>query len=240
MRAALLVLAVVVCGCKTVSSIRAPESRPGNRGYIYGGPPQSAREVPAPQPEGFEALINAVKSAVAVAEKESAPEKRGEAAKRGIVAARRARELRPDRVEGHYWYAIAVGLLADADRSYGLSAVAEMEAALRRAIEIDERYDNAGPLRVLGLLLLRAPAPPTSIGSPRKALRLLQRAVELFPEYAENYLYLGEALREAGRADEARTAWEKVLNLPAPPGRALEAAEWKKQAGKHLNEQSQR
>jgi tetratricopeptide (TPR) repeat protein len=143
--------------------------------------------------------------------------------------------LEPSRVEGHYWYAINVGFLADVDRSYGLAAVAEMEPALKRAGEIDERYDDAGPLRVLGILYLRTPGPPVSIGSPRKGLRLLQRAVELFPEYPENYLYLGEALREAGREEEARAAWQKGLSLAAPADRQLEGKRWKQEMQRHLN-----
>ena len=147
--------------------------------------------------------------------------------KRGIVLARHGRELDTERVECQYWYAINVGLLADADRSYGLDAVGEMETALKRAVEIDERYDYAGPLRVLGILHLRTPAPPASIGSPRKGLRLLQRATELFPDYQENYLYLAEALRDNDRADEARQAVTKVLDANAWPDRQFESTKWK-------------
>ena len=130
--------------------------------------------------------------------------------KQGVVLARRARELNPLGVEGHYYYALTVGLLADLDRGYGLNAVAEMETALRRALELDERFDRAGALRLLGILHLRTPAPPVSIGSPRKGLRLLQRAVELFPDDPENQLYLAEALRDNGRTDEARVVLGKI------------------------------
>jgi len=161
---------------------------------------------------------------------------RKDAAKRGIVLARQARELKPDRVEGHYWYAINVGLLADVDRAYGLDAVGEMEAALKRAIALDERYDFGGPLCVLGLLHLRTPSPPVSIGSPRKGLCLLQRAVELFPYYPENYLYLAEALRDTGKPDEARDAVNKVLQAPPLPDQQFESAKWKQDARKLLSE----
>jgi tetratricopeptide (TPR) repeat protein len=109
-----------------------------------------------------------------------------------------------------------------------------MEAALRRAINIDERYDFAGPLRVLGILLLRTPGPPTSIGSPRKGLRLLQRAVELFPDYPENYLYLAEALRDNERPNDARAALTKVLDAPPWPDRQFESGQWKAEAQKVL------
>jgi tetratricopeptide (TPR) repeat protein len=161
---------------------------------------------------------------------------RKDAAKRGIVVSRHARELKPDRVEGHYWYALNVGLLADVDRSYGLNAVTEMQMALNRAIELDERYDFGGPLCVLGLLHLRTPAPPVSIGSPRKGLRLLQRAVELFPDYPENYVYLAEALRDTGKPDEARKAINVVLQAPPLPDQQFESAKWKQDAQKLLSE----
>lgn len=161
-----------------------------------------------------------------VAENELRPAERIAAAKRGIALARSARELRPGLVEGHYWYAITVGLLADADRAYGLKAVGEMEPALRRALELDERYDYAGPARVLGILLLRTPAPPVSIGSPRKGLRLLQQAAELFADYPENLLYLAEALRDNKRNAEARELLTKVINAPPWPDRQFESAGW--------------
>jgi tetratricopeptide (TPR) repeat protein len=83
-------------------------------------------------------------------------------------------------------------------------------------------------------LYLRTPAPPVSIGSPRKGLRSLQRAVELFPDYPENYLYLGEALRENGRTDEAKAALGKVMAAP-PPDRQFESTQWKAEAQKLLH-----
>ena len=180
----------------------------------------------------YDAQIATARALAFLAENESEPEARQVAAKRGIVIARHAREVQGDRVEGHYWYAVNVGLLADVDRAYGLDAVGEMERALKRAIELDEKYDFAGPLRLLAILHLRTPAPPASIGSPRKGLRLLQKAVELFPDYPENYLYLAEALRDTGKPVEAKTALEKIINAPPWPDRQAEARQWKAAAGK--------
>jgi tetratricopeptide (TPR) repeat protein len=182
--------------------------------------------------DDHDAQWQAAQALAFLAENETRVEFRREAAERGVVLARHARDLRPDRVEGHYWYAISVGLLADADRTYGLDAVGEMEVALKRAIEIDERYDFAGPVRTLGILHLRTPAPPASIGSPRKGLRLLQRAVELFPDYPENFLYLAEALRDNGKPDEAKGALDKVLNAPPWPDRQFESSKWRSEAEK--------
>src|SRR2546426_8314005 len=239
---------VALCSCKGIRGVRVNPARPlvltageaqaaNAEGLtLYNQQPrnlvrvtraaqqleQAARLLPA----AYDPQWQAAQALAFLAEHETRPAFRMEAAKRGIVLARHGRELDPSRVECHYWYAINVGLLADADHSYGFSAVTEMEAALKRAIEIDERYDYAGPLRVLGILLLRTPAPPASIGSPRKGLRLLQRAVDDFPDYPENYLYLAEALRDNDHMDEARRALAKVLEAQLWPDRQFESSNW--------------
>lgn len=253
-----LVILIALCGCKGIGGVRV-EPRPPlaltsqeaakfleEGRVLFAMQPRSLERVAHAAQlledsartlrDDYDPQWQAAQALAFLAENDSDPAIRKESAQRGIVMARRARELKPDRVEGHYWYAINVGLLADVDRAYGLDAVAEMEKALKRVIELDERYDFAGSLRLLAILHLRSPAPPVSIGSPRKGLRLLQRAVELFPDYTENYLYLAEALRDTGKPDDARTALDKVLQAPPWPDRQFESAKWKQDAQKLLSE----
>jgi tetratricopeptide (TPR) repeat protein len=254
--AVLLVSAWVVgvCGCRSIENVRV---RPNQAQTLTADEAQKLREegeaLYNQQPRTLASVTNATslleqaartlqddyaaqwQAAQALeflAENETRPELRRVSAQRGIVLARRARMLKPDGVEGYYWYALNVGWLADVDRAYGLDAVGEMQTALKRAIELDERYDFAGPLRVLGILHLRTPQPPASIGSPRKGLQLLRRAVELFPDYPENYLYLAEALHENGRADEAKEALRKVLEAKPWPDQQFESEQWKAEAVK--------
>ena len=195
---------------------------------------QMLEQVARSLPEDYDVCWEAAEAWTFIAENETNGPVRINAAKHGITLARQARELQPDRVEGHYWYAIAVGLLADADRTFGLKAVGEMEPALRRAIEVDERYDYGGPVRVLGVLFLRTPPPPVSIGSSRKGLRWMQRAMELFPEYPENLLYLAEALHNNGKDGEACVLLRRVMTAPPWPDRQFESAGWKATAKKLL------
>ena len=247
---------VLACGCKSIRDIRIEPNQPlaltaeeATKAHLEGlaqwveQPRNLGRVTNAARLleqaawtllENYEAQCEAAQALAFLAENETSAESRREAAKRGIVLARHARELKSDGAEGPYWYAINVGWLADVDRAYGLDAVGEMETALKRAIELDERYDFAGPLRMLGILYLRTPEPPMSIGSPHKGLRLLQRAVELFPDYSENYLYLAEALRDNQRPDDARVALAKVLDAPPGSDRQTESAQWKKEAQKLL------
>lgn len=245
-------LVVVVCGCRSIRNVRVDPRQPvvltadeAQKLRVEGLAlyNQQPREL-SPMENGarwleqaahtlhddYDAQWQVAQALAFLAENETRPELRRESAQHGVVFARRARELKPDGVEGQYWYALNVGLLADVDRTYGLDAVGEMETALKRAIELDERYDMGGPLRVLGILHLRTPLPPASIGSSRKGLRLLQRAVELFPDYPENYLYLAEALRDNGRGDEAKEALRKVLEAKPWPDRQFESQEWRAQA----------
>lgn len=243
---------VVVCGCRSIDKVRVSPNQPQalttddaqklrEEGMaLYAQQPRALASVTraaslleqAAQtlPDDYAAQWQAAQVLEFLAANGTRPDLRREAARNGIVFARRARELKPDGVEGYYWYALNVGWLAEVDRAYGLDAVSEMQTALKRAIELDERYDLAGPLRVLGILYLRAPQPPASIGSPRKGLRLLQRAVELFPDYPENYLYLAEALHGSGRADEAKKALRKVLEANPWPDQQFESDQWKAEA----------
>jgi tetratricopeptide (TPR) repeat protein len=249
-------LVVVACGCRSIRNVRvdprqsqeltAEDAQKLRVGGLlqYNHQPRTleivadaARELEQAARtlrDDYDAQWQAAQALAFLAENEARPESRRESARQGIIFARHARELKPEGAEGHYWYALCVGFLADVDRSYGLDAVGEMEAALKRAIELDERYDLAGPLRVLGILHLRTPLPPASIGSPRKGLKLLQRAVELFPDYPENYLYLAEALRDNGRADEAKAALRKVLEAEPWPDQQFESGQWKTEAQKLL------
>ena len=58
-----------------------------------------------------------------------------------------------------------------------------MVPALRRAIEKDPEYDDAGPDRVMALVLVRAPGWPVGPGDPEAALEHAKKAVSLRPEY---------------------------------------------------------
>jgi len=243
---------VLACGCGTVRSIRVSPTQPitltaaearaaqVNGRKLYEQQPRSVKRVREAARqltlaaealrEEYAAQWQAAEALAFLAEHEAANTNRLAAAKRGIVLARQAWELKPAGAEGHYWYAVNTGLLADVDRSYGMNAVTEMESALRKSLALAEKYDYAGATRLLGILHLRTPPPPVGIGSARKGLRLLQRATELFPDYPENQLYLGEALRENNRADEARSAWQKVVEAKPWPDRQFESTQWQQRA----------
>jgi tetratricopeptide (TPR) repeat protein len=107
-----------------------------------------------------------------------------------------------------------------------------MVILLREAIAADPRTDNAGPHRVLALVLLRAPGWPAGPGDQEEALHEARAAAGLFPDAAENQLALGEALAVNGRAAEARAAYERAAALAGRDAATgdPEAARWREEA----------
>ena len=88
-----------------------------------------------------------------------------------------------------------------------------MVKLLRAAIAAAPRLDDAGPHRVLALVLLRVPGWPVGPGDPGEALDQARAAAGLFPDDAENQLALGGALAANGRDGEAREAYQRAAAL---------------------------
>ena len=131
----------------------------------------------------------------------------------GIGAGERAVALNKDRVEGHFWVGVNLALFAEANRGIrGLRALRWAQLELRRAIEIDERYHGAGPLRVLGRLLYKA---PKILGGSRKRSRaLLERALAIAPSNSVTLLYAAELAISSGERDRALNLLRMVIDSP--------------------------
>jgi tetratricopeptide (TPR) repeat protein len=159
------------------------------------------------------------------------------AAHRAIEFAERAIALNERRVEGHYFRGRSIGMLADIERGIkALGRVKEMAKSLERAIQLDEKFDEGGPRRLLGLLLLHSPGWPISIGDKKAADRHIRRAVELVPEYPENQTALAQLLFAQKDKDGARAALKKALHAPPWESKLDEDAGWKESIRKILKE----
>ena len=83
---------------------------------------------------------------------------------------------------------------------------------LKRAIQIDERYHGAGPLRVLGRLDHKA---PRILGGNRKRGReLLDRALTITSSNTVTLMYAAELALESGERDRASNLLQQVLESP--------------------------
>jgi tetratricopeptide (TPR) repeat protein len=154
-------------------------------------------------------------------------EQRMALAHEGMSHARRALALFPKRVEPHYYLALNMGRLAEADRR--LSLIKPMVASAKRALAIDPVYDRAGAWVFLGKVLLTAPAWPVSVGDTEKALLALKQAVRIAPRNALARLFLAQALAAEEEYAEAKVQLERVRTLPL-------SARWRDEADKVLRE----
>jgi tetratricopeptide (TPR) repeat protein len=118
----------------------------------------------------------------------------------------------PDRVEGHYW--LAMNLCGQADEGgklLGHKLLPLIMEELKRALALDESYDQAGAHRVLGRIFYEAPGWPLSVGDMEKSLQHLKAAVRLSPATSTNHLYLAQTLLRLNEAMPARQELDQVL-----------------------------
>lgn len=141
-------------------------------------------------PRSFELLWRLSRSCVDLLELLDEKRARMELGRRGGRYAREAIRLEPARVEGYYYLAQSSARLAEAMAK--MKFIPYFKSKIERAARLNERFDDAGPLRFLGKLYLQAPAWPVSVGSPEKAVEVLERAVKLSP-IPLNLLFLGQA-----------------------------------------------
>lgn len=104
-----------------------------------------------------------------------------------------------------YYLAVHLGLIL---RHQGIKAIVrlpELEQVLKTAC-LKPETDQGGPLRVLGMLYLKAPAWPNGIGDLDQALEYLERAAKEYPLHPANHIFFAEALKEDGRDSNAKEA----------------------------------
>lgn len=184
----------------------------------------------AAEPKNFEAAWRGARACAFLTEEfptEKAP--RGKYADRGVNYAKIAQTTDAARVEGHYWYGINLGQLATTTTE-GRGMVPKVVEAGKEAAKIDEKYDFAGPLRLLGSVYAKAPEPPVSVGDRDEGVRTLDRAVQLFPGHPQNVLHLGDALLADDKLNDAEKRYNQVLNAPSDPAWASRLDYWKKEA----------
>jgi len=131
----------------------------------------------------------------------------------GIGAGERAVALNPERVEGHFWVGVNLGLFAQSGRSFrALRALGWARTELESASRISDSYHDAGPLRVLGRLSHKTPK--LLGGSVKRGRKLLDRALEIAPSNSVTLIYAAEAALDTGDVDRASSLLNRILESP--------------------------
>lgn len=158
-----------------------------------------------------------------LAEREPDAKKREKLAAEGVRLAEAALALGDDK-DGplHYYLATNLGLAVRDHLTLAAENLPRLESELKRAVALSPDIDDGGPLRVLGLLYLKAPPWPSGIGDTDKSLELLKRAVDRFPGHPLNHLFYAQALWNNdgnSAASQAESEMETGLKL-------LQDGEW--------------
>ncbi len=185
----------------------------------------------------LDCLLGASRATALLIEREDDAARRKDLATEGVRIGQACSEAFPDEPECRYRLALAVGQQARERPSTGVDGLDVMIGLLETLIAEAPDIDRGGPDRVLALVLLRAPGWPTGPGDPEAALDHARSAVARFPEYPPNRAVLAEALADNERPDEARRAWERVVEQATAFEAAgdPEAPQWRREAERALD-----
>ena len=171
------------------------------------------REAAQADPRGIEGLYGAARAAVWLAQRERSGEERARRAAEAVELGQACEVRAPQDARCDYALALALGVQARERPSTVREGLRLMVERLRRAAEREPALDDAGPDRVLALVLLRAPAWPIGPGDPEEGLAAARKAAARAPEFPPNPLALAEGLAASGDVAGAREAARRGLAL---------------------------
>ncbi|MGH8567463.1 MAG: sterol transporter outer membrane protein BstC [Gammaproteobacteria bacterium] len=139
----------------------------------------------------------------------------------------------------HYYLAANLGLVIRDHVTLAMENLPRLQGAMQRAVDLSPDIDDGGPLRVLGILYLKAPPWPTGFGDGEKALELLQAVVEKHPRHPLNHLFYAEVLWEADESSPiARIETELATGMRclSEGNWGYNRAPWKKEFDRFLDD----
>lgn len=137
----------------------------------------------------------------------------------------------------HYYLAANLGLAIKEHPVQAAENLHRLEDELSLAVKLSRAVDQGGPLRLLGMLYLKAPPWPTGVGDGDKALALLKESVDQYGSHPLNHLFYAEALFEVDeKASEAQAEIKKGQALLADGPWGNNRVIWQKEFADVINE----
>jgi len=129
-----------------------------------------------------------------------------------ILHSSRAIELQPNSSVSYFYRGLCRGKQAEINGVWAsLGIIEPFEKDMKKALELDQTVNNAGPHRALGKLYLELPF--FLGGNSNKAIFHLEEAVRLAPDYAENHLGLAQVFIKINNSNQARESLHKLIKL---------------------------
>jgi tetratricopeptide (TPR) repeat protein len=140
---------------------------------------------------------------------------RTEAFESGREAALIASRMRPDRPDGHFWYAANLGELSQISPiTVGIRSIGDIRGSMTRVIEIEPAYEFASAYDALGQLELKS---RMYGGKAENAVAILEKGVEINPLNPNIRVHLAEAYLAVKRDQDAKKQIDELLKLDADP-----------------------
>ncbi|MBL8178285.1 MAG: tetratricopeptide repeat protein [Bryobacterales bacterium] len=131
------------------------------------------------------------------------------AAEKGIQAAEKATQLKPQQAEYHRILGTLCGQVIPANVLAGLKYGKCAMESVNKALQLDAKSSMGWLSKGVGNYYL----PPSFGGGVDLAIKDMEKAISLDPKSSDAYVWLGTALRKKNLNAEARKALEKALEL---------------------------
>lgn len=136
--------------------------------------------------------------------------------KEGLDYADNAKDMEPDKVEGHYYYGLCAGTYSD-----GISILkairkglkGKTEKAFETAYEIDKMYDDAGPVLALARMWHQLPWP---YQKEKRSESYFEEYYQYFPENPQGLVYYAELLKDRNKDEMAIELLSKAAQSGHP------------------------
>ncbi|MCK4308429.1 MAG: hypothetical protein KAW42_00420 [Candidatus Atribacteria bacterium] len=131
--------------------------------------------------------------------------------KDGMRYGEKAKELEPDKIEGHYYYGLCVASYSD-----GVSILKALKEGLKgstqksfyTAYEIDKMFEDGGPMLCIARFWHQLPFP---LKNKRRAQKYFEEHHEYFPDDPQGLVYFAELLIDRRKKSEAKPLLEKAI-----------------------------
>ncbi len=190
-------------------------------------------------PGHYEACWKIARSCFAIADllpgTKEMKKRREELGKLGMGFGEQAFKLKPEGIEGHYYYVLALGqysLSINVIKALAKGLGPKYERHIGKVLAMDRGFDKGGALRAIGRYWYSLPWPKRDV---TKSIAYLDESIRVAPQSVRGRVYLAESYLKAGKREEARAALEAALRAVPDTSIEYDAARWKERAGELLS-----